>query len=32
MIGEPASPYDVIEAPMGMIEFPEEDEEDKSDE
>lgn len=32
MIGEPASPYDVIEAPMGMVEFPEEDEEDKSDE
>jgi hypothetical protein len=32
MIGEPASPYDIIEAPMGMIEFPEEDEEDKNDE
>jgi hypothetical protein len=28
MIGEPASPYDIIEAPMGMIEFSEEDEKD----
>ncbi len=26
MIGEPPSPYDIIEAPMGMIELPEEDE------
>ena len=29
MIGEPPSPYDIIETPMGMIEFPEEDEKDE---
>jgi hypothetical protein len=29
MIGEPPSPYDIIETTMGMIEFPEEDKKDE---